>query len=97
MAIAHYSPSGLASYCHTNASGVRRAKGVVRRPSKLKSKYSNILFYKTTGPTGLKFHMVHDLTPGSQNCKNDPSWPLLLKIAKITKSVSSPESLDNLG
>ena len=24
---------------------------------------------KTTGPTVLKFHMQHDLAPGSQNCK----------------------------
>ena len=39
------------------------------RPSALENKYSKIFFYKTAGPTVLKFHMEHDLTPGSQNCK----------------------------
>ena len=33
------------------------------------NKYSNIFLYKTTGPTFLKLHMEHDLTPGSKNCK----------------------------
>ena len=63
------------SYCHTNAC-------IVRRPSTLESKYSNI--YKTTGPTVLKFHMEHDLTPGSQNCK---IWSGgISKIAAVTKT-----------
>ena len=51
----------IVRYCHTNASGVRRL-------STPENKYSNI-FYKTTGPTVLKFHMEYDLTPGSQNYK----------------------------
>ena len=55
------------SYCHTNASGVRRAACGMRRASTLKNKYST--FYKTTGPTVIKFHMKHDLTPESQNYK----------------------------
>ena len=50
------------SYCHTNASGIHR-------PPTLENKYSNIFFYKSTEPTVLKFHMEHDLAPGSQNCK----------------------------
>ena len=40
----------------------------VPRTSTLENKYSYV-FYKTTGPTVLKFHMEHDLTPGSQNYK----------------------------
>ena len=35
----------------------------------LKLTYSNIFFYKTTGPVAVKFHTVHELTQGSQNCK----------------------------
>ena len=49
-------------YCHTNGSGVRH-------PSILENKYSNIIFFKITGPKIVKFHMEHDLTPGFQNCK----------------------------
>ena len=52
---------GHVTYYHTYVS-------VVRCQSTLENKYSNI-FYKTTGPTILKFHMEHDLTPGFQNCK----------------------------
>ena len=48
---------------------LRRALCVLRRPSTLENKYSNIFCYKTAGPTVLKFHVEHDLTPGSQNCK----------------------------
>ena len=48
---------------------VRRALCVLRCPSTLENKYSNIFCYKTAGPTVLKFHVEHDLTPGSQNCK----------------------------
>ena len=81
------------SYCHTNACAVRR-------PSTLENKYSNI-FCKTTGPTVLKFHMEHDLTPGSQNYKigsvRISKMATVTKIAKLTKSTSSPEKLDILG
>ena len=52
----------IVSYCHTNACGMWRL-------ATLENKYSNIFSYKTTGPTVLKFHMEHDLTPGSQNYK----------------------------
>ena len=82
------------SYCHTNASGVRRL-------STLENKYSNIFFYKTTGPTLLKFHMEDDLTPGFQNCKigsgGISKMATVTKIAKTTKSTSSPEPLDIFG
>ena len=82
------------SYCHTNASGVRR-------PSTLENKYSNIFFNKTTGSTVLKFHVKHDLTPGSQIVKlghvEYPRWPLLLKISKTTKLTSSLEQLNIFG
>ena len=71
----------IVSYCHTNALGVHRA-------STPENNYSNIFSHKTTGPTVLKFHMEHDLTPGSQNCKIGSGrisrWPLLLKIAKAS-------------
>ena len=59
--LAHLARRAIVTFCHTNASGVRR-------PSTLENKYSNI-FYKTTGPTVLKFHMEHNLTPGSQKRK----------------------------
>ena len=65
------------SYCHTNVSGVRHA-------STLENKYSNIFFYKTTGPTVLKFHMEHNLTPGSQNCKIGSGR--ISKMAAVTKN-----------
>ena len=62
------------SYCHINASGVRR-------PSTLENKYSNIFFYKTTGPIVLKFHTEHDLR--SLNCK---IWSgRIFKMAAVTK------------
>ena len=48
---------------------VLRVSCAMRLPSTLESKYSNIFFYKATRPTVLKFHMKHDLTSGSQNCK----------------------------
>ena len=38
----------IVSCCHTSASSMRR-------PSTTETTYSNIFFYKTTGPTGLKF------------------------------------------
>ena len=39
--LAHLARRAIVSYCHINASGVRR-------PSTLDNKYSNIFFYKTT-------------------------------------------------
>ena len=47
---------------------VPHAVCVLHHPSTLENKYSNI-FDKTTAPTVLKFHVEHDLAPGSQNCK----------------------------
>ena len=80
---------------------VRCASCVMHGLSTLENKYSNIFFYKTIAPTVLKFHMEHDLPPRSQNYKigsgQNPRWPSLLKIAKITKSTFSPEPLDILG
>ena len=93
--LTHLAQRAIVSYCHTNAS-------VVCHPSTLENKYSNIFLHKTTGPTVLKFHMEHNLTPGSQNCKIGSGrilynrWPLLLKIEKIKKS-TSPEPLDIFG
>ena len=79
------------SYCHTSTSGVRR-------PSTIENKYANVL-YKATGPTVLKFHMEHDLTPGTQIYKFGPGrisrMDALLKNSKITKSTTSTEPLDN--
>ena len=65
------------SYCHTNVSGLHH-------PSTLENKTSNGFFYKTTGPTVLKFHMEHDLTPGSQNFKIGSGW--ISKMATVTKN-----------
>ena len=42
------------------------------------------LGYKTTGPTVLKFHMEHDLTPGSGNCKVESGR--ISKMATVTKN-----------
>ena len=64
------------SYCHTNVSGVLR-------PSTLENKYSSIFICKTR-PTALKFHMEHDLTPGSQNCKIRSGR--ISKMASVTKN-----------
>ena len=63
------------SYCHTNATGVRR-------PSNLENKYSIIFFSKTSGPTVFKFHMEHG--PGSQNCKIGSGQ--ISKMAAVTKN-----------
>ena len=53
--------------------------------------------YKTTGSTVLKFHMEHNLTPGSQICKigsgRISKMAAVTKYSKITKS-TSPELLD---
>ena len=65
------------SYCHTNASGVRC-------PSTLEDKYSNMFFYKTIRPTVLKFHIEHDLTPGSHNC--NIGSVRISKIAAVSKN-----------
>ena len=68
------------SYCHTNMC-------VMRRPSTLENKYSSIFFYKNAGPTVLKFHMEHGLTPGSQNCKNCKIGSgLISKMGIVTKN-----------
>ena len=72
----------------------------MHRPSRLETKYSNIFFYKSIAPTILKFYMEYDLAPESQNYKIGSGrisrMPPLLKIAKITKSTSSPEPLEFL-
>ena len=65
----------IVSYCHTNAS--------VPLPTTLENKYSDI-FNKTTRPTVLNFHIEHDLTPGSENCKIGSG--LISKMAADTKS-----------
>ena len=79
--LAHLARRAIMSYCHTNVSAC-----LVRRPLTLENKYSNIFFYKTTGPTVLKFHMKHDLTHGLRIVKlgkvEYPRWPLLLKKEK---------------
>ena len=66
-----------------------RASCVVRRPSTLENKYSNIFIYITTGPTVLQFHMEHDLTPGSQNYKigsgRISKMAAVIKISKNNK------------
>ena len=72
------------SYCHTNACVVRHFACMMLCPSTLENKYSNIFFYKPTGPTGLKFHMEHDLTPESQNCKIGSGG--ISKKAAVTKN-----------
>ena len=72
-------------YCHTNAC-------VVRHASTLENKYSNIFFYKTTGPTVLKFQGLRIVKLGQVEY---PRWPLLLKIVKTTKSTYQ-ETLDIL-
>ena len=74
--LVHLARRAIVSYCHSNASGVRRA-------STLENKYSNIFFYKTTRPTALKFHMEHHLTPASQNCKIGSGR--ISKMAAVTK------------
>ena len=58
----------IVSYCHTNASDMCFALCIVLCSSVIENNLFNI-FYKTTRPTVLKFHMEHDLTLGSQNCK----------------------------
>ena len=78
--LAHLARRAIVSYCHTNAFAVRR---VVRHLSTLENKYSNIS-YKTTKPTVLKFHMEHDQTPGSQNCKI--GLGRISKMAAVTKN-----------
>ena len=63
------------SYCHINVS-------VMRRPSTVENKYSNIFFYKTTGPTVLNFHMEHDARVS--DCKF--GWGRISKIAAVTEN-----------
>ena len=64
-----------------------RPARVVRCPSILKNKYSNIFFYKTTRPTVLKFHMEHNLTPGTQNCK--------IGLGRISKLAAASKNSKN--
>ena len=61
-----------------------RPARILRRPSTLENKYLNIFFYETAGSTFLKFHMEHDLTRGSQNCKIGSGR--ITKMAAITKN-----------
>ena len=68
------------SYCHTDASGVRFV-------STLENKYSNSFFYKTTGPTVLKFHIEPNLTPGSQNYKIGSGR--ISQTAAVTKNIKN--------
>ena len=49
-----------------------------------KRNVSSIFFYKTTGPTVLKFHMEHDLTPGCQTCKFGSDQ--ISKMATVTEN-----------
>ena len=73
----------------------------MRFPSTLENKYSSIFFYKTIAPTVLTFYMENDLTPGFQNYKIRSGgickMAAITKIAKITKSTTSPELLDIFG
>ena len=57
---------------------------VVRRMSTLENNYSNIVLCKTTGSTFYKFHMEHDLTPGSQNCEIGSGR--ISEMATVTKN-----------
>ena len=80
------------SYCYTSG-----PVWVMGRPSALENKYSNIFFYKTTGPAVLKLHMEHDLTPGAQNRITGSGR--ISKIATGTlnsknNKTSSPDPLD---
>ena len=65
------------SYCHTNVSGERCL-------STLKKQIFKHLLLSTIGPTVLQFHMEHDLTPGSQNCKTGSGR--ISKMAAVTKN-----------
>ena len=59
-------------HCHNNASGVRRALFIVRRPSTIENNlFKHLLLYILYHhwATVLKFHMEGELTPGSHNCK----------------------------
>ena len=78
QSLAHLAQRAKVTYCHSSASGVRC-------PSTLENKYLNMFSYKTTGPTVLKLHMEHDLTPGSQkNCKIGSGR--ISKMATVTKN-----------
>ena len=56
----------------------------MHRLSTLENKYSSIFFYKTFAPTVLKFYMMHDLLPRSQNYKIELGR--ISKMAAITKN-----------
>ena len=70
---------------------VRCASCLMHRPSTLKNKYSNIFFYKTIAPSGLKFYMEHDLPPRSQNYKIGSG--LISMMAAITKNSKNNNQL----
>ena len=52
-------------------------------------------------PIVVKFHLKYDQTPGFRMMNlgllKNPRWPPLLKIAKTSKSTSSPEPCDIIG
>ena len=57
---------------------------------------SNDLFSEIIAPMNLKFHMRHNQTAGLQTGKiqpgqESPKLPQILKIAKLLKSIFSPE------
>ena len=79
---------GHVTYCHTNVS-------VMHCPSTLENKYSNI-FYKTTGPSILKFHMEHDLTPGFQNGKIEQDCSSLTKFSLFSFLLTLSQELVRL-
>ena len=67
---------------------IRLGSCIVLHLSTLENEYSNIFFYKTTGPTVLRFHMEHDLTPGSENCEIGSGQ--ISKLAAIT-NIKAPK------
>ena len=69
----------IVSYCQTNASGVRRALCVMRRPSTIGNNLFKHLLLYNHWATVLKFHMEGELTPGSHNCKIG-SGPEIIKL-----------------
>ena len=82
--LAHLAQRAKVNYCHTNVSGVHCVVCVVWRLQQLKTIIQTSSFYEATGPTALKFHMEHDLTPGSQNCKIGSGQ--IYKLAAITEN-----------
>ena len=52
-----------------------------------------IFFSKTMKPIVVKFHMKHDQTPGSQNCKTESGQ--ISKMAAVTKNSKNKINLQN--